>query len=83
VEIDYINETIRVGAVFETTGKIRPAVIVYRGRRINVNRINYTWDSRDGNVTHYHFAVDTEEGIYEISMDNKEFIWRVRKAYVV
>ncbi len=68
---------ITVGAIFGG-GKIRPVWFVWEGREHRVKEINYAWNSREGHVLLYHFAVTDGAGNpYELRYHTGSSTWHL------
>ncbi|HUV87740.1 MAG TPA: hypothetical protein VMX79_11590, partial [bacterium] len=52
-----LGDGVRVGAIFEESGKIKPVWFAYDGRRLAIERVTYAWRDRDGSRQIYHYAV--------------------------
>ncbi|MDP2939062.1 MAG: hypothetical protein Q8O13_03125 [Candidatus Omnitrophota bacterium] len=73
-----LDEIIRVCAVFDK-GKIEPRFFILKNKLYKVRRINYFWQERNGEVALNIFSVETNSGLYQISFNNKNFLWNLDK----
>ncbi|MDP8219211.1 MAG: hypothetical protein P9M03_10865 [Candidatus Theseobacter exili] len=69
-----INETIKVGAVFENT-KARPVWFVWKKSKYAVLAITYQWKTRTGRETQHHFAAQGPEDLYELVYNSGTLTW--------
>ena len=75
-----LGDGVRVGAIFEESGKIKPVWFAYDGRRLAVERVTYSW--RDGDVKILHYAVKVGGTVYELALDTSTLSWRLERSYV-
>jgi hypothetical protein len=77
-----LGDGVRVGAIFEESGKIKPVWFAYNGRRLAVERVTYSWRDRDGSRQTYHYAVKVGGTVYELAFDTSTLSWRLERSYV-
>ena len=77
-----LGDGVRVGAIFEESGKIKPVWFSYNGRRLAVERVTYAWRDRDGDVKILHYAVKVGGTVYELALDTSTLSWRLERSYV-
>ncbi len=82
MDIVDLGDSVRVGAIFEESGKIKPVWFAYNGRRLAVERVTYAWKDRDGDVKIYHYAVKVGGTVYELALDTSVLSWRLERSYV-
>jgi len=71
-----IGKRIRVGVVFKEEGqKIEPKWFLWRGRRLVVKRITYTWRERIGKELVHRFALTDGRDLYELSYWQERLLW--------
>jgi len=75
----FLNENINVGAVFKR-GEVVPRWFFYRGRKIAVREITYTWKERQGSAVFLHFSVSDGLNLYELSFQPERLVWHIEAA---
>lgn len=73
---ELIQEPIKVGVVFGNT-KIKPRWFIWGSRRIDITEVNYTWKTKEGKNTFYHFAVSDGINVFELSYDSEGAKWEL------
>ncbi len=72
--------TIKVATIFEKR-KLKPVWFILDGRKYTVKKINYEWNSKEGDSKLYHFSVsDGSDNTHEIVFDDKEMRWEKRES---
>lgn len=77
-----LGDSVRVGAIFEESGRLKPVWFAYDGRRLAVERVTYAWKDRDGGVKILHYAVKVGGTVYELALDTSTLSWRLERSYV-
>ena len=72
----FVHQPIRVGAVFRQ-GTVVPCWFLYRGRKIPVREITYTWTEREGGSVFLHFSVSDGVNLYELSFQPERLAWKI------
>jgi len=72
----FLNESIRVGVVFKD-GRVFPCWFDYRGRKITVREVAYTWRQKAGNIMRLHFAVTDGANVYDLAFQPEQLTWRL------
>jgi len=72
----FLNHAVRVGAVFKP-GQVVPRWFLYRGRKIPVKEITYTWTERQGAAVFLHFSVSDGINLYELSFQPDRLVWNI------
>ena len=72
-----IGESVKVFALFDPAFKLRPLKFLWKERPVTVREITYVWKSTKGDSVIWHFAVCTETGLYELSLDASSMLWRL------
>lgn len=70
------HESVKVGAVFRR-GTVVPRWFLYRGRKIPVKEVTYTWTERQGASVFFHFSVSDGVNLYELSFQPQQLVWNV------
>lgn len=71
---EIINDPIKVGAIFDNS-RIKPKWFIWGTRQINIAEVNYTWQTRTGRDTFYHFAVSDGRNVYELAYNVTKSKW--------
>ena len=72
-------ERINVGAVF-SSGGVRPAWFMWRGRKYTVSEVAYAWESKEGMARLRHFSVVSGANVYCLAYNPLECSWEIRKV---
>lgn len=72
-----IGENIIVIASFGLPYKIKPVRFKWSGRLREVKDITYTWTTREGQSSIYHFSVTDGNTLYELSFNTTSLLWRL------
>lgn len=78
---EMINETVKVGAVFNNS-KIIPKWFIRANQRFDITNINYTWKTKEGRKLICHFAVSDGVNVFELSYDMEDAKWELTAADV-
>jgi len=75
VQIEAVNEAVKVRADFQG-GKIRP-LLVRRGDRVyRVDRVNGSWEDREGSHKIYWFSVTVDSGdVLRVCLKSGDMVW--------
>lgn len=73
---EQIKEPIQVGVVFGNT-RIKPKWFIWGNRRFDIIDVNYTWKTKEGKNTFYHFAVSDGINVFELSYDSGRIKWEL------
>ena len=73
----YIGEIISVVASFGLPYKIRPVRFKWSGKFRDVKDVTYTWTTREGQSSIYHFSVTDGNALYELSFNVTSLLWRL------
>lgn len=76
-----IQEKIKAGVVF-INGNILPKWFEWRGKKIDVKKVTYKWRTVKGDSVLLHFSVEGENGLYEISYNQKTFEWILEQVSI-
>lgn len=71
------SEPVRVGAIFDAGGRLRPVWFDRRGRQHRIAEVTYRWRERDGATTTLHFTVTVagEGALYQLAYDTAAQTW--------
>lgn len=72
-----IGDTVKVGVVFDESGKIIPKWFVWNGRRYDITRTTFVWKVQEGRSVIHHFAVTDGDNMYELCYNTAELSWRL------
>ncbi len=78
MEIKEINQTIKVGAVFQGD-KIIPKWFTWEKRKYNIKEVNYNWKDNLGAEELHCFSVTDGANNYELSFNTKRMVWKLTK----
>lgn len=73
--MERIREPVRVAAIFNPGGKIRPVWFDWNRKKHTVLETTYTWPEKSGDKVLLHFAVADGEAVYELVYDTREQNW--------
>ena len=73
----YIGEIISVVVSFGLPYKIRPLRFKWSGKLREVKDITYSWTTREGRSSIYHFSVTDGNALYELSFNVTSLLWRL------
>jgi hypothetical protein len=76
-----VREKIKAGVVFGK-GVPQPKWFMWKGKRIDVKEVTYTWNTMEGEAVLLHFAAAAETGTYELSFNQKTLEWILEKTEV-
>lgn len=77
-ESGLLDEKIQVLAFFSGV-KVYPRAFIWKGRTYRVRAITYTWQERQGKETISYFSVNTGKDLYQLSLNNTSFSWKIDK----
>ena len=72
-----IDESVKVGVVFDEGKKIIPKWFIWNGRKHDIARVTFTWKLQEGRNVLHHFAVTDETNLYELCYNTAELSWRL------
>jgi hypothetical protein len=75
-----IGEKIKVLAVFKN-GTVFPHVFEWRGRRRQIDKVNLSYQEREGSSINYWFAVDSDGLVAKIRYNNVSMIWTMEEIW--
>jgi hypothetical protein len=73
----YIGEIISVVASFGLPYKIRPVRFQWSGKFREVQDITYSWTTKEGQSSIYHFSVTDGNALYELSFNVTSLLWKL------
>lgn len=71
-----IREPISVAVLFEH-GAIKPVLFRWNGKKIEIEKTSFTWETRQGVARLLHFSVVCRRNIYELVFNLNEMTWRL------
>ena len=80
MQINEINEEIKVGAVFDDH-KVIPKWFYWAKRKHEIKKIEHTWRAKDGEAGLIFFSVTAGANVYEIRLNQKTLEWHLEKIY--
>ncbi|MCX5900440.1 MAG: hypothetical protein NTX06_06860 [Proteobacteria bacterium] len=72
----FLNQNISVAAVFKG-GDVFPRWFLYRGRKVAVQEVTYTWKEQKGKALLHHFAVSDGTNVYDIAFQPVALSWSI------
>ena len=72
----FLHTTVSVGAVFKRSG-VFPRWFGYRGKKIAIQDITYSWKEKRGESTFLHFAVTDGTTLYDLSFQPERLSWHL------
>lgn len=76
-----VKERIKVLAVFKN-GTVFPHVIEWNGKRRKIDKVNLSYQERDGASINYWFAIESEGLVAKIKYNNISMIWTIEEIWV-
>lgn len=76
-----IGETINVFANFSPKGA-EPLCFTWKNNDYNINSINFTHKSKDGDHYLFHYAVSANNETYKITFDPNTLLWTLDEIYL-
>jgi hypothetical protein len=74
VQVEYLNEPIKVRADFEG-GRARPVLFKHSGKIYAVERLAASWEDRDGGAKVLYYSVESEGAVYQLSWRVQDSLW--------
>ena len=81
MQVDEVNERIKVGAVFDGAG-VTPKWFFWGRHKHKIEKVEHTWRSRVGETLLLFFAVTDGANVYEIRLNQKTLEWSLEKVYM-
>lgn len=76
-----VEEKIKVLAVFKN-GTVFPYIFQWGNRKYIVNKVNLSYQEREGVSANYYFAVESKELVAKIKYNDKSLIWLLEEVWV-
>jgi len=76
VQIEYLNERIKVRADFEG-GCAWPVLFKRGSRTFRVERLAASWEDRDNGAKVFYYSVESEGAVYQLSWRMLDNLWYV------
>jgi hypothetical protein len=62
--------------------RLRPLWFTWRGRKVPVKSVTYSWEGKEGRAALYFFAVnDSANNVYELCLNADTMGWRLQRVY--
>ncbi len=81
MEINEVNEKIKVGAVFDGN-RVAPKWFFWGRRKHDVKTVEHVWRSKEGEAPLLFFAVTDGANVFELRLNQKTLEWRLEKVYM-
>jgi hypothetical protein len=75
-----VHEPIEVSAVF-TRGRLKPVSFIWGRRHYKISKITGVYRYLVGASACYGYTVRSGDGLYEISLNTGEMIWRLERVH--
>jgi hypothetical protein len=76
-----IGEKIKVLAVFKN-GTIFPHIFEWNNRRHKVDKVNLSYQEREGQSINYYFAVESGGLVAKLKYNDKGMDWSIEEVWV-
>lgn len=76
-----ITEKIKVMAIFKN-GTIFPYIFEWSSRRHKIDKVNLSYQERDGLSINYYFSIESSGLIAKIKFNDKSMIWTIEEIWV-
>lgn len=74
-----IDEKVKVVVSFSK--KATPLLLIWRGRRIYMKKLNLLFDKKVGSRIYYYFYVsDVEDNGYKLCFDTSNLVWKLEEV---
>jgi hypothetical protein len=77
-----IHEPVDVGVLFRKDQKPVPKWFRWGGRKHDVERVEMSWKSHQGESPLLFFSVTAGGSVFELSLDQKTLHWTLEKVHV-
>jgi hypothetical protein len=75
----FLNEKVKVGVVFKNGG-VSPKWFFYRGRKISIKEVTYSWKKKEGETIFLHFSVTDGVNLYDLSFEPEGLSWNLESV---
>lgn len=75
-----INEKVEVLAVCKN-GTIFPYIFRWKGKRRPVDKVNLSYQERDGASINYYFAIESQGLVAKLSYNDKSLLWEIEEIW--
>jgi hypothetical protein len=81
MQINEINERVKVGAVFDHAGVI-PKWFLWRSQKHEVRGIEHSWKVKEGETPQLFLNVLAGRNIYQLQLNQSTLEWRLERIYL-
>lgn len=74
-----IHEQVSVAAVF-SNGSIQPRYFLWHEKKIAIDSIPFMWRTMVGAANLLHFAVTSQQTLYELVFNTKALTWKLEQT---
>lgn len=78
---EIVSENIKVAAVFKN-GTVFPYVFEWGKRRRKIDKVNLSYQEREGNSINYWFAIESDGLVAKLKYNNISLIWRLEEVWI-
>jgi hypothetical protein len=75
-----INERVEVLAVFKD-GAIFPHIFAWRGKKRKIDKVNLSYQERDGASINYYFAIESQGLVAKLKYNDKSLLWTLEELW--
>lgn len=75
-----IGEKIKVLAIFKN-GTIFPHVFEWNNRRHKIDKVNLSYQERDGESINYYFAIEAKGLVAKLKYNDKDMDWSIEEVW--
>jgi hypothetical protein len=80
VSYQEIGEKIKVMAVFKN-GTIFPYIFEWNNRRHKIEKVNLSYQEREGTSINYYFATESKGLVAKIKFNDKTMVWSIEEIW--
>jgi len=80
MQVNEVNENIKVGAVFDGS-KLIPKWFYWGKNKHIIRNIEHSWKAKEGETPLACFSVTDGANVYEIRLNQKTLVWSLQKVY--
>lgn len=81
MQINEINERVKVGAVFDSS-RVIPKWFLWRSQKHEVRNVEHSWTVKEGETPFLFLNVAAGPNLYQLLLNQKTLEWRLGKVYL-
>ena len=82
IQINEVNERIKVGAVFEGDRRVTTKWFFWRARKHEVRSVEHSWRGKEGETPLLYLTVTDGANVYQIQLNQSTLEWRLDRVYM-